>query len=211
VSGWQTAKISEIEPRNNAWVPIRDHFGGTAYGINAFVAAKEGDNVIGEHSEDLAQHEELYVVLEGHATFSVAGDHIDAPAGTIVFIRDPSARRGAIAKEAGTTVLAVGAEPGAVFKVSSWEVAWPWMSRGMALYREQKYAEAAGVFEEGLGEVEDGSGLHFNIACVKALNGEKEAAFEHLRKAIAGYPNFAEAARNDSDFDSVRDDPHFPA
>ena len=211
MSGWQTANIAEIERRNNAWVPIRDHFGGSAYGINAFVAEKAGDNVIGDHNEELAKHEELYVVLEGHATFTVSGDDIDAPAGTIVFVRDPSAQRKAIAQDAGTTVLAIGGRPGEAFKVSSWEVAWPWMSRGMALYREKKYAEAAAAFEEGLGEVEDGSGLHYNIACVKALNGEKEAAFEHLRKAIAAYPNFAEAARNDSDFDAIREDPRFPA
>jgi hypothetical protein len=36
---------------------------------------------------------------------AVAGDDIDAPAGKIVFVRDPSAQRKAVAKAEGTTIL----------------------------------------------------------------------------------------------------------
>jgi tetratricopeptide (TPR) repeat protein len=211
VSGWKTANIAEIEKRNNAWVPIRDHFGGTAYGINAFVAEKAGDNVVGAHTEEQAGHEELYLVFSGHATFTVAGDEIDAPAGTIVFVREPSTQRGAVAKEAGTTVLAVGGKRGEAFQISAWEVAWPWTSRGIALFNAKKYAEAAEVFEEGVAVAPDHSGLHYNLACARSLNGEPDAAFEHLQIAIDGYPGFAELARKDSDFDPIRDDPKFPA
>ena len=48
----------------------------------------------------------------GRATFTVNGDEIDAPAGTFVFVRDPAAKRTAIAEEAGTTVVIVGGKPG---------------------------------------------------------------------------------------------------
>jgi tetratricopeptide (TPR) repeat protein len=210
VSGWKTANIAEIEKRNG-WVPIRDHFGGTAYGINAYVATKDDDDVIGEHTEDQSGHEELYLVLNGHVTFTVAGDDIDAPAGTIVFVRDPAVKRKGVAKETGTTVLTVGGKPGEAFQISAWEVAWPWTSRGMALYNERKFAEASEVFEEGLAAAPTHSGLHYNLACTRALNGEPDAAFEHLQIAIEDYPGFVELARNDSDFDSIRDDPRFPA
>jgi tetratricopeptide (TPR) repeat protein len=210
VSGWKTAKISEIEARN-AWIPIRDHFGGSAYGINAFLAKNAGDEIVGDHNELQAGHEELYVVLDGHATFTVAGDEVDAPAGTMVFVRDPSAQRRAVAAEQGTTILAVGGKPGGAFAVSAWEVAWPWTSRGMALYNEKKYGEAAAVFEQGLVVAPTHSGLHYNLACTLALNGEPDAALEQLAIAIEGYPAFAEFARNDSDFDTIRDDQRFPA
>ena len=210
MSGWKTANIAEIEKRDG-WVPIRDHFGGTAYGINAYVGEKQGDEIIGEHTEKQGGHEELYLVLNGHVTFTVAGDDIDAPAGTIVFLRDPSAQRKGVAKEAGTTVLAVGGKPGEAFQISAWEVAWPWTRRGMALYNEKKFGEAAAVFEEGLAAAPTHSGLHYNLACTRALNGEPDAAFEHLQIAIEGYPTLMELARNDSDFDSIRDDPRFPA
>lgn len=210
MSGWKTANIADIENRSS-WVPIRDHFGANAYGINAYVAQKDGDEVIGEHTEEQAGHEEVYVVVDGHATFTVAGDDIDAPAGTIVFVRDPAALRKGVAKHAGTTILAVGGTPGKPFDVSAWEVAWPWTSRGMALYGEQKYAEAAAVFEEGLAVAPTHSGLHYNLACTRALNGETDAALEHLGLAIDGYPSFVTFAANDSDFDAIRDDPRFPA
>jgi tetratricopeptide (TPR) repeat protein len=211
VSGWKVANIAQIEKRAGGWVPIRDHFGGTAYGINAYVAAEEGADIIGDHTEAQEGHEEIYVVLNGRATFTVAGEEIDAPAGKIVFVRDPSVQRKAVATEAGTTILAVGAKAGAAYEVSAWEAAWAWTSRGMALYAEKKYAEAADVFEEGLGVAPAHFGLHYNLACTRALNGEPDAAFEHLATAIKGYPGFAELARDDADFASIRDDPRFPA
>jgi len=211
VSGWKVTNIAEIEQRGRGWIPIRDHFGGTAYGINAYVASKDGDDLINQHDEKDTGHEELYVVLNGHATFTVAGDDIDGPEGTIVFVRDPAAGRKAVAKEAGTTVLAVGGKPGEAFEISAWETVWPWTTRGMDLYKEQKFAEASAVFEEGLAVAPTNSGLHYNLACTRALNGERDAAFEHLQIAIEVYPALVELARGDSDFDSIRDDPRFPA
>ena len=43
------------------------------------------------------------------------------PQGTIVFVRDPSANRKAVAREAGTTILSAGGKPGEAFTVSDWE------------------------------------------------------------------------------------------
>ena len=51
----------------------------------------------------------------------VGDDVVDAPAGTFVYVRDPSVTRGATALEAGTTLIAVGGEPGKAFEVSAWE------------------------------------------------------------------------------------------
>ena len=51
-------------------------------------------------------HEEVYVVLAGRATFTLDDETLDAPAGTIVFIRDVDVRRHARAEEPGTSVLA---------------------------------------------------------------------------------------------------------
>ena len=49
------------------------------------------------------------MVLAGRATFALDREEIDAPAGMFVFIGEPDVRRGAIAAEAGTSVLAIGA------------------------------------------------------------------------------------------------------
>ena len=104
MSRWASADVGEIE-RRGGWIPIREHFGVRAIGIDAYVGEEAGAEVI---SSDPEHRRELYLVLEGHATFTVDGDEIDAPARTIVYVRDPNARRGAVAKAAGTTILAVG-------------------------------------------------------------------------------------------------------
>jgi mannose-6-phosphate isomerase-like protein (cupin superfamily) len=52
-------------------------------------------------------HEEVYVVLRGRASFTLDGEALDAPAGTVVRV-DPEVHRHAVAAEGGTTVLALG-------------------------------------------------------------------------------------------------------
>jgi mannose-6-phosphate isomerase-like protein (cupin superfamily) len=126
-----TAHISEIPPAKNLpagspepgepdWKPVRHHFEIGAFGVNAWVARAEGDEVVESHTES-SGHEELYYVANGHATFTVDGESIDAPAGTFVFVRDPTVHRVAVADKAGTTVLTVGGWAGRPFAVSEWE------------------------------------------------------------------------------------------
>src|ERR671925_604451 len=62
--------------------------GVRAFGVSA-VRADEDKQVVGEHDElgpASDRHEELYLVVAGHATFTVDEDEIDAPAGTAVFV-----------------------------------------------------------------------------------------------------------------------------
>jgi hypothetical protein len=101
--------------------PIRVHFGIQSFGVNAYKADEEGGPVIEEHDElgsGAGRHEELYFVAQGRAVFTVGEDEVDAPEGTLVFIGDPAVRRGAVAREAGTTVLVMGAAVGQAFQGS---------------------------------------------------------------------------------------------
>jgi hypothetical protein len=125
-SEYRSAQIADIPPLPNDlveadWKPVRHHLGITAFGTNAYVARAEGQLVIEEHSEGSEGHEELYVVAAGRATFTVAGEEIDAPAGTLVAVTDPAIVRGAVAREPGTTVFVVGAPAGAPFAPRNWE------------------------------------------------------------------------------------------
>jgi hypothetical protein len=61
------------------------------------------------------------VVLRGHAVFTIDGDEVDAPAGTLVFIRDPALVRSAVAREPDTAIVGVGAPPGRAFTPAPWE------------------------------------------------------------------------------------------
>ncbi|HSE82498.1 MAG TPA: hypothetical protein VLA87_12550 [Gaiellaceae bacterium] len=127
---YQVAHLSEIvtpagsKPGEAPWRAVRKHFGISSFGITAYVAEAAGDLLTSEHTEvddSGTRHEELFYVASGHASIKVGDDTIDAPVGTFVYVRDPDVVRGATAVEAGTTLLAVGGEPGKAFEVSPWE------------------------------------------------------------------------------------------
>src|SRR5262249_30367482 len=123
--GWQSVRLDEIEPISVAgglqWRPVRRSLGIEAFGINAYVAPAAGDGVVEKQSEGRLRHEEGYVVLDGGATFTLDDETVDAPAGTLVFIRDPEVTRHARAEEPGTAVLAIGGKPGEAYSPSPWE------------------------------------------------------------------------------------------
>jgi quercetin dioxygenase-like cupin family protein len=92
--------------------------------VNCFIQPDAGGKVVDPHDELETGHEELYVVLSGRAEFTLAGEAHDCPAGTCVAIRDPRVRRGAIAVDPGTAVLAIGAKPGEAYTMSRWDAKW---------------------------------------------------------------------------------------
>ena len=120
------ARLDELEPApllapdatddGRQRFDIRRRFGITSFGTNAYRAPSEVD-VIREHDETLlgeAGQEELYIVLNGTATFEIDGDTVEAPAGSLVLVQ-PTAKRKATAKDDGTTILAIGGTPGKAY------------------------------------------------------------------------------------------------
>ena len=128
----KVVRIEEIEPvpvvgGELQWRPLRRTLGIEAFGINAYTASA-GELVVEEHDETGAgagHHEELYVVVTGHATFTVGGEEIDAPAGTIVFVRDPALLRAARATADDTTIFMIGGPTGVPYTISRWEASLP--------------------------------------------------------------------------------------
>ena len=207
MSGFTLTRLHDI-PNRDIWIPIRDHFGIGAFGVNAYRAEEPGDRVISDHTETLSMHEELYIVVEGHATFTVDGEEIDAPSGTLVFVSDPATRRVAVAKEAGTTVLVTGARPGHAFEVAPWEETWAENREAMKLYREERFGEAADVLRETVKSHRDGAALFYNLACFDSMAGaDAQTVAESLGRAIELHPGFRDFARDDTDFDRLRDEP----
>jgi hypothetical protein len=188
------------------WKPVRRTLGITAFGINAYTAAKAGDEVVEDHTEEPLGHEEVYVVVSGHAVFTVDGEEVDAPAGTLVFLDDPMQRRAAVARVAGTTVLAIGGVPGR-HDVSAWEYVFPALpAKGAG-----DYVTARRILEEGIAERPELGAVHFFFACVENLDGNRERALDELTVAVTANERFREMARTEADLDSIRDDPRFPA
>jgi quercetin dioxygenase-like cupin family protein len=201
---WKVARVGEIDRRGRD-VPVREHFGIRAFGVNAFTPGENGA-LVGEHDEAGSGQEELYVVLDGNATFEVDDETIDAPAGTFVFIR-PEARRKATGDG---TVLVIGATPGEAYEAIDWGEAWTFHNESMRAYGEQRYADAVGAVRAGLEQKPDHPGLNYNYACFATLAGDTtDATFGHLRRSVELFPRFREQARTDTDFAAVRDDPRF--
>lgn len=171
---------------------IREPLGVTAFGVNAYVAASDGDLVVEEHDETGLGHEEIYVVLRGHATFTVDGEDVDAPAGTIVYLDDPAQQRVAVAREAGTTVLAVGGLPGR-HEVSAWEYFFP----ALPLEEAGRWEEARAMIRDGLEARPDHPALLFHLARCEAHLDAAEDAREHLARAVALRPELRERAEAD--------------
>lgn len=187
------------------WKPVRKTLGITAFGINAYTAANAGDEVVEQHDETALGHEEVYAVVAGHATFTVDGAEIDAPAGTLVYLDEPAQVRSAVAREAGTTVLAIGGVPGK-HEPSAWEYFFP----ALPHMRAGDYETAKTIIRAGLEEKPGQPALLYHLACVESLAGERDAALEHLNGAVAAAERFRSYAQTDEDFAAIRDDPRFP-
>jgi tetratricopeptide (TPR) repeat protein len=214
VTGFTTVRLDELDriplSEGLVWHPVRRRLGIRAFGVNAYTSGSAGGHVVEEHDElqgGAAGHEELYVVVRGHAIFTIAGETVDAPAGTLVFVSDPAARRVAIAQEDGTLVLAVGGPPGEAYQVAAWE----WYFAAMPLLRAERWDEAIALMAEGLDERPGHPALLYNIACAESRGGRHDDALAHLGESIAADPKYAEHARTDPDFDPIRALPGFPA
>jgi tetratricopeptide (TPR) repeat protein len=145
-------------------------------------------------------------VLRGRACFTIEGDEHELGPGELVFVRDPVLRRGAVALDADTIVLALGGKPGAAHEVSAWEA----MFLAVPAMREERWDEAIRIHEEALVEKPDHPALLYNLACMEARGDRPADALAHLRRAVELEPKWAAHAAKDSDFESIRDDPGFP-
>ena len=120
-SGFSVASLGEIaHPEWSYWSPIRHAFDVRAFGINSW-RKDAGETLIPEHDESESGHEELYLVVDGHAAFTIDGQEVDAPKETAIFIREPGLKRTAVAKSDGTHVLSIGGWADRAFEPSEWE------------------------------------------------------------------------------------------
>jgi hypothetical protein len=201
---WRAARLEDIE-RRGRMIPAREHLGLQAFGVNAFTPTDDGV-LINDHNETGSGQEELYVVLDGHATFEIDGETVDAPAGTFLSVA-PEAQRKATGEG---TVLVVGGTRGAAYQAFDWGPAWTFHNTSITAYSEQRYGDALAAVRDGLEQIPDHPGLHFNYACFASLAGETDdQLFDHLRRSVELFAPFRDAARGDSDFDAVRGDPRF--
>src|SRR6185436_6937437 len=185
---WRVAHLDDIERRGRD-IPVREHLGIHAFGINAYTPGEDG-TLINEHNEAGSGQEELYIALDG----------------TFVFV-PPESRRKATGDG---TVLALGGTPGEAYQAIDWGEAWPFHRKSLSAYGDQRYADALEAVRGGLERTPDNAGLHYNYACFATLAGDTgDDMFAHLKRSVELLPRFREDARRDDDLAAVRDDPRF--
>jgi len=213
--GYVFARLDELEPApilapgaeddGRQRFDVRRRFDITSFGAQAF-RAPSGVDVIREHAEITlgeAGQEELYIVLNGAATFEIDGESIEAPAGSLVHVQ-PTAKRKATATDAATTIVVIGGTPGKAYEPAPAEAA-----EAFAAYNAADY-ETAVAKQRVVVERRPGDPLaHFNAGCFAARAGHADEAIEHLRRAVEINERIKELVATDDDLDSIRDDQRF--
>jgi hypothetical protein len=193
---------------DRVYVRLRADLDIGAFGASASHQKKAGEPVVTEHDEVSPAgdgHEELYVVVQGRATFTVDGDEIDAPQGTVVFVRNPAAKRTAVAAIDDTVVLAVGGRRGHAYRLPPG----PSLREFLRLHGEKDYDGAMAVCREALETYPDNALILYNVACLENLQGRPDDALATLTTALERWPAYKDTAREDEDFTSLRKDPRF--
>ncbi len=192
--GWTAVRVDDVEAvpwrrTDLVWRPLRHALGTRVAGLAAFTAEGAGQTVVEPHREsaDGRGHEEVYVVLRGRATFTLDGEALDAPAGTLVRVA-PAVRRAAVAAEPGTTVLALGDEPD--FRPSASE----WIERARPYLRTDP-ARARTILDE-LHALRPGSP---GDLIGRALLADADEARALLAEVLAAHPEYRAALAADPD------------
>lgn len=206
--------LADVEPgpsdAGGRWLPLRAELGLRAFGLSAYLG-DPGEVVVPRHAETgggAGQHEELYVVLSGRATFTVDDEEFDAPAGTLVLV-ERGERREAHAAEPGTVVLAAGAPVGEIYRIAPWEYG----ARARRARALGDLEELERVTDEGVATYGEHVTMLLGKACVAAQRGDRDEALALLERA-ADDPDFGDWAHAEAEeeplLDPVRGDPRFP-
>ena len=199
-------RYAVLQLGDEPFTPLRLRLGIEAFGVTVRRAGA-GEQIVSEHSEDGEDgNEELYVVLSGAADFVVDDENVSLPAGGCLAVR-PGAARSAKASTDGTSLLIIGSTRGQAYRADGWELGYD----AFEIYKTGDHEAALEAYRSAHAEAPESSILLYNLGCCEALTGHPEEALEHVVKAVEARPSLRELAQTDTDLDSIRDDPRFPA
>jgi hypothetical protein len=100
--------VTDSGPADPMWHPLQHALGIDTFGANVFVARHPGQVLVEEHDEGGSGQQELYLLLEGSAGFTLDKEEVCLERGDALAVTDPSVRRSGKALTAGTTLLVIG-------------------------------------------------------------------------------------------------------
>ena len=178
-----------------------------AFGASASYQAKAGEEVVGEHDElgpGADGHEELYVVVQGSATFTLDGEEIEAPQGTVVFVQ-PGTTRKAVATSDETIVLSVGGRRGEAYRLPPGAELYDFFEH----YKQEDWESALAACHVALEKHPGNALILYNIACMQSMLDRGDEALATLAESVEKSRGFKENAQADDDFASLREDARF--
>jgi len=197
-AGWTAARLDDVEAlpwqgTELTWRPLRGVLRSHVAGMAVFTADRAGQDIVEGHMEMSAGrgHEEVYVVLNGRASFTLDGVEVDAPTGTFVRV-DPQVNRRAVATEPGTAVLALGGPANFVPSASEW------IERARA-YAPSDPARARAVVDELQAVRPHSRGVGMGEAILALAAGDRAAAVAHLSGLLEREPDLRDALATDPD------------
>lgn len=194
---------------DRVYIGLRRRLDIGAFGASASYQAKAGEDVVGEHDElgpGADGHEELYVVVQGSATFTLDGEEIEAPQGTVVFVQ-PGTTRKAVATNDETIVLSVGGRRGEAYRLPPGAELYDFFEH----YKQEDWEGALAACHVALERYPGNALILYNIACMQSMLGRGDEALATLGESVEKWPKFKENAQADDDFASLREDPRFVA
>jgi mannose-6-phosphate isomerase-like protein (cupin superfamily) len=189
------------------FIPLRRTLEIGAFGAGAMYQARAGEEIVNEHDElgpGADKQEELYVVVQGSATFTLGGDEVEAPQGTVVLVQ-PETTRKAVATSDETVVLAVGGRRGEAYRLPPGAELYDFFEH----YNAKDYEGALEACHVALEKFPGNALILYNIACMQSLLGRGDEALETLGTSVEMWPKFKENAQKDDDFAPIREDPRF--
>ena len=100
----------------------------------------------------------------------------------------------------------MGGKRGEAFTPSAWEAVFAAYAYRRLGDRERAWA----TLREAVDRDPSAWQGQYHLACFSALDGDHEAAIEHLLRAVELDPAAARWAADDEDLAAIRDDPRFP-
>ncbi|MBX7164880.1 MAG: tetratricopeptide repeat protein [Pirellulales bacterium] len=86
-----------------------------------------------------------------------------------------------------------------------------WLALGWCYKRTSRLDQAIDALEHALAADSSEAVVPYNLACYWSLAGNKQRALEYLSTALALNGDFRDLVGEESDFDTLRDDPDFQA
>jgi hypothetical protein len=100
--------VTDSGPDDPTWYPLQHALGIDSFGANVFVARHADQVLVEEHDERGSGQQELYLLLDGLAVFTLDGEEVRLERGDVLAVTDPSVRRSGKALTEGTALLVVG-------------------------------------------------------------------------------------------------------